>query len=68
MWNALKGTGRKGGDGRDAWTMFAKPDLSQQPVQIEHPQQVVENAGGQARPLQECDTWDYSGRVGKMRA
>jgi hypothetical protein len=67
MWDVLKGKGQKGGGSRDAWTMFAKPDLSQQPVQIEHPQQVVQNASGYARSLQECNTWDYSGRVGKMR-
>jgi hypothetical protein len=49
MWDVLKGKGQKGGGGRDAWIIFAKPDLSQQPVQIEHPQQVVENSNGHAR-------------------
>ena len=67
MWNVLKGKGQKGGGGRDAWAIFASPDASRQPVQIEHPQQVVENAGGHARPLQECDAWDYSGCFGKIR-
>jgi hypothetical protein len=52
MRDALKGKGQKGGDGRDAWIIFAKPNPSQ-PVQIEHPRQAIKNAGGQARPLRE---------------
>jgi hypothetical protein len=68
MWNMLKGQGQKGGGGRNEWTMFATPGLSQHPVEIEHPQEVAENASGQAHALQERKTQDPSGRVGKMRS